>query len=557
MKNIKPRIKITCAIILILIISPINKMRKQNLKSAQALSNQQVRETVDGTINNRYGKYLSNSKEYYSNPEKSIASLREVIKAASLREDSQTIHQAYLEIATIYKEQKKYDDALEASQKGVLLAYEENDAEALFRFFREMGEINLAKGDKNLAISAYKQALWNLKNDLRQTPIANNLLLYNLGTEAKEFIREYVELLLESNQPDRAVKVLESLKLSEFQDYFNDPCFDIILNSNNDSKEIENELNKATIYTFVSHKKFYTIVKYNKKYTIRFIEITESDLIEKLKLFRYNITRESRFHSKKIAKELHEIIISPLKDLLPNSVERLVFVRDEYLRNVPLEALIGKDGKYLIEKYAISYIPGLPPQKSLNIAGGNFILALSESKFSQSLNFTKEEAKKIAEIIGAEKYIDAQFTRALLYRILDKNQISTLHIATHGSFGSNANDSYIEVYDEKISLIKFQNRLIQSRKLINLLNLSGCETAVGSNEAVLGFAGVSVRAGIPNIVASIWSIPDYQTAFLMEEFYRNLAAGESIDRAKQLAQIKVIEEGESPRSWAGIILITN
>ena len=124
------------------------------------------------------------------------------------------------------------------------------------------------------------------------------------------------------------------------------------------------------------------------------------------------------------------------------------------------------------------------------------------------------------------------------------------------------------------------NGLLQAWEIIDQLELnadlvvlSACETALGPNRGGEGLISLSRAfqiAGARSVLASLWAVNDRSTSELMIRFYRHLLAGETKDRAIQLAQIELIrgpveivnENGETethdfsaPYYWAAFQLI--
>jgi len=482
----------------------------------------------------------------------SIKLFKQAISIAEQIGDRNNKFRAYFRLAELYLNQEEYEKALGSNNKAIMLAESQVDSIDLFRSLDQNAKIFLAVGDKEEAIKSYDLALWNLKTNRGGI----NNLLFQLQTEAKPFLRNYIILLLEANKIEKALQVLPTLKLIEFQDYFNDPCFDIVLE--NQVITENNNLDTATIYTFIAPEKLYSIIKYNNKYKVHTTNIKREELLEKINIFRQEVVIASKNISKPIGKELYATIIAPIEEIIPNSINKFEFVRDEALRIIPFEALVGTNDRYLIQKYQITYLPGLPSPVIEDSIGDNFVFGLSESQIiSSSLKFIEHEVREIAQITGGKIFKDDKFTKLILRDTFTNNEISKIHIATHGNFSGNANTSYLEIFNGKLSLTEFKNLLLLLNKSIYLLTLSGCETAVGNQQATLGFAGMSVRARIRNVLASLWAIPDDTTSILMEEFYKNLSLGKSVAEAKQSAQIALIDRDALPRAWAGIILISN
>ncbi|MBE9234384.1 CHAT domain-containing protein [Cuspidothrix issatschenkoi LEGE 03284] len=92
---------------------------------------------------------------------------------------------------------------------------------------------------------------------------------------------------------------------------------------------------------------------------------------------------------------------------------------------------------------------------------------------------------------------------------------------------------------------------------VPLAVLSACNTGAGeiTSEGVLGLARPFLIAGIPSVVASLWSVPDTPTKDLMIQFYENLKTNPDKARALRQAMIATMKQHPDPVSWAGFSLI--
>jgi len=95
-----------------------------------------------------------------------------------------------------------------------------------------------------------------------------------------------------------------------------------------------------------------------------------------------------------------------------------------------------------------------------------------------------------------------------------------LHFATHGHAGwQNTNEAQLKLSDGELLLPDIiELDLVQTRLAV----LSACETGVPGLELLdemIGLPAGMMQAGVPGVIASLWSVEDMSTAILMTYFY--------------------------------------
>jgi CHAT domain-containing protein len=95
-----------------------------------------------------------------------------------------------------------------------------------------------------------------------------------------------------------------------------------------------------------------------------------------------------------------------------------------------------------------------------------------------------------------------------------------------------------------------------------LLVLSACQTAVNSDDAFLGLAGVAAKSGVNTTLGSLWQVDDQSQSEVMKRFYSDLDIKRENQTTKpfdyaialQKIQIEQIRLFEHSQVWAALIL---
>ena len=251
----------------------------------------------------------------------------------------------------------------------------------------------------------------------------------------------------------------------------------------------------------------------------------------------------------KPAQQLYDWLIAPMEDdLSAANIDTLVFAMDEGLRTLPVAAL-HSGASFLVEEYSLGMVPsvGMLDPQYVSLAEAQ-VLSMGMSDFSQHEGLSQlpgvpVEVDAIAASQSGDRFLNEQVTRQRLIRQRQQVPYSVVHLATHAEFNpGRIEDSYIQLWDEALSLGDLHQLGWQSPAL-DLLVLSACNTALGSPEAEMGFAGLAIASGARSAMASLWSVSDVGTLALMNEFYAQLGNAPTKSSALQQAQ-RVLLQGD-------------
>ena len=147
--------------------------------------------------------------------------------------------------------------------------------------------------------------------------------------------------------------------------------------------------------------------------------------------------------------------------------------------------------------------------------------------------------RQIKEIFPkSRKLLNREFTIESIEQQL-RSDFSVVHLATHGIFSSNPEQTFIVTGDRQTIGIDALSSLLNSNTNKPEVVFSACDTAAGEDRAILGLAGVVVRSRSITI-ASIWSVEDAFTTKLVTEFYHEFESNTPKADALEKAQLSLI-----------------
>ncbi|NEQ65908.1 MAG: CHAT domain-containing protein [Symploca sp. SIO2D2] len=245
------------------------------------------------------------------------------------------------------------------------------------------------------------------------------------------------------------------------------------------------------------------------------------------------------------AQELYQMLITSIEpDLQAAGIDTLLFSVNDKMRSLPFAALY--DGKqFLGEKYQIALIPSVTLTNASYESLQDFpVLAMGISDFQKfgfdPLPGVPVEIEAITkQLWQGSAFLNKSSTFNNLQTQHQENTYRLIHLATHADFSS-TKDAYIQLWDRKLKLDSMRELKLYDQPQVELLVLSACRTAIGNEEAEMGFAGLAFRTGVKTALASLWKVEDNGTLGLMTAFYTQLSDSKTKAEALQKAQLAMI-----------------
>jgi CHAT domain-containing protein len=277
--------------------------------------------------------------------------------------------------------------------------------------------------------------------------------------------------------------------------------------------------------------------------------------VEKLALeMRGEITNFKMLHTDRYlpsSQKLHRLLIEPIEPTLKQrGIENLAFIPDAGVRSLPFAAL--HDGEtFLIERYSLAVMPSFSLTRPVyaNLKNEK-VLAMGASKFStlKPLPAVPVELETIIcqTPLGSdscwpgERFLNEYFTLDALKQRGNQGDYRILHLATHADFQpGDPEESYIKLWNHRLPFSQMKE-LEWHNPEVELLVLSSCRTAIGDEQAELGFAGLALQSGVKSAIASLWYVDDQGTLGLMTELYRQLQSAPIRSEGLRRAQLQLL-----------------
>ena len=536
------------------------------------------RETIYYQIN--WADYLSQMRQHKdampSAPslETIVSQTRQAAQQAQHLADRRAESHALGTLGQLYEQNQQWRQAQQLTQKALTLSKAVSATDIAYRWQWQLARLLNTPQNPEYAVSqsldAYYQAVDSLSQLRGDLSTADTSTQFSFEENVGPIYRQLVSLLLQTNPqaPDyqqnlaSAQDVIESLRLAELDNYFQEACLDVVPV---DINQVDPKA--AIVYTLVLEDRLSVILHLPNQPLQHFsTAVSAREVSDVAVQLRQQLVIRGRRQFFPLGEAVYGWLIAPAREAVDRSgVETLVFVLDGPLQNIPMAALYDGD-RFLIQDYAVALTPGLKllnPQPWDTSKLKALVAGITKSQQGRSpLPYVNREVKKIEDSIRRHTVLlNQDFTQQALAARLNATAYPIVHVATHGQFGSTPEETYLVAWNELIN-VRDVSQMLQAhlgdREGIALLVLSACETASGDQQAALGLTGVAIKAGARSTVGSLWAINDEATSQFIGYFYKQLIQpGTTRAGAMRAAQLQMLNDPEykHPIYWAPYILL--
>ena len=319
----------------------------------------------------------------------------------------------------------------------------------------------------------------------------------------------------------------------------------------------------VAVYTLVGEDNFRALIVSPDGIKAVSSPIKATELNDKaLKL--WSLLQSDKYDTTVLSKQIYDVVFAPIEKELPKDTTTIMWSLDGNLRYLPMAALF--DGKqFLAERYNhVNFTRADSERLTRNVnpnwTGTGFGTSNAQTvellgnkiSFSALPGVTAELSEIFKQtnsktgILTGEVLPDAKFTKTSFLDAM-KRKRPVVHIASHFSFrpGDEAR-SFLLLGDGTaftLNEMKAETNLFAG---VDLLTLSACNTAAAQADAngreIDGFAELAQRLGAGAVMATLWSVSDASTPWLMWDFYatRQSQAGMTKAEALRKAQLELL-----------------
>lgn len=453
-----------------------------------------------------------------------------------------------------------------------------------------------------------KVAIWELITNLKSYSLRSIKNKVHAESDTKDLFASIVETKnqinsyqgnIQSDDYEQLYMKLIDLKIDYFLKTFNKYsesdtiANNLVTNYTNIKSQIESD---EAVFDFLFYKNtLFSFVITNNNFEV-FTANVPNDLDIQIRDIKRDLKTGTPLNNSKLLK-ISRLLFGKCEHIL-NSVNHLILIPDGILWEIPFEILPRANGDGLIiQRNSISYVysssqikeddtkilsnsilivaPGFKANKNSDFATTetergvlNFKEVINGEKILPPIPFTIEEGKAIESLFKKSKnaclalYENKASKEAFVSNF---NRFDIIHIATHG-VSDNENYWQSGLFFTKTNKDNIKTNgflmlgeLYMEETNAKLVVLSACKSGNGqllSGEGIMALPRGFIASGVPNVIASLWSVNDERTKDLMVAFYKHLLEDKvNYTEALRLAKLDCIKKGFLPIDWAGFVFI--
>ena len=379
------------------------------------------------------------------------------------------------------------------------------------------------------------------------------------------FYDGYIELLLNENDPRRALQVAERSRARTLRDA-------IALGS---SKEVDpvalaRQKNATLLFYWLGAKRslLWTVTPRG----ISVAKLPADDVIDKA-ADNYRKELQSSRHklaASTLGPQLYEMLVAPAGNIAPGS--RVIIFPDAHLRALSFDALIvpAKPPRYWIDDVTISYSPSLhllasTPAWKLVPDGRALVFGdvPGEGREFPKLKRAKDEILQVARHFGSRAVVRSGTTATpSAYAAAEPRQFQFIHFAAHATASTDRPlESAVILAPDANGFSLTGQRIVQLPLAAELVTVSSCNSAgrrYYAGEGLVGLAWAFLRAGARRVVAAQWDVNDSAAPPMMDKMYAAMV-GDGVEPAVALRRAKLaLLHSDSPLKdplyWAPFVV---
>jgi len=292
--------------------------------------------------------------ELQANP---LPNLNSALQVAGSIGDTKTESVALGNLGSYFINKKDYNTALGLTYQAQQKIENTSAIDIKYRWQWQAANILQALGHKEDSILAYQQAIASLQLIRSDLASAGEDSEIDFQLEVEPVYRQLIGLLLEEGQSDskiqQALEVKNLLQLSELENYFGEEC--VISTSDELASSERKKQRTSVVNTIVLKDKTYIVLQLPDGGVKSFVQpVSQEKMYQDVRQLRYDLENQENEKYWLSSRRINKLLIDPIEsELKKNNTEKLIFVNDGILRNIPMAALHDGDS-FLIEKYPVS-----------------------------------------------------------------------------------------------------------------------------------------------------------------------------------------------------------